>query len=284
MTTRTEGHFNGYNNADLFYQTWSIPSPRGTLVVTHGMAEHSESYARFAEGMNKRGWNVIAWDCRGHGKSDGKRGYIEDFAWFSEDLKLFTDHLKKISSFKKPFFLVAHSMGGLILLKSLLNYGSMGATAVSLSSPLLGIAIKVPPAKDFAAKLLRKVLPTFTMANELHYEHLSHDADVVSSYSKDIMRHDKISPALYFGMLETIAEVGNHHLHVNIPLLMQLAGDDRVVKREASEEFFEKIDAEEKKKIVYDDFYHEIFNESGREKVYDDLNSFFDNAIKTSEN
>ena len=163
MTTRTEGHFSGYNNADLFYQTWSIPNSRGTLVVTHGMAEHSESYARFAEGMNRRGWNVIAWDSRGHGKSDGKRGYVEDFAWFSEDLKLFVDHLKKNPSFKKPFFFVAHSMGGLVLLKTLLNYGPMGATAASLSSPLLGITVKVPPAKDFAAKLLRKVLPTFTI-------------------------------------------------------------------------------------------------------------------------
>lgn len=282
MTTRTEGHFSGYNNADLFYQTWSIPSPRGTLVVTHGMAEHSESYLRFAEAMNGRSWNVIAWDSRGHGKSDGKRGYVEDFAWFSEDLKLFIDHLKKGKTLKKPFCLVAHSMGGLVLLKTLLNYGAMGASAVSLSSPLLGIAVKVPPAKDFAAKLLRKVLPTFTMANELHYEHLSHDQEVVGSYSKDIMRHDKISPALYFGMLETIAEIRAQHLHMTIPLLMQLAGDDKIVSRDASEAFFEKIDAEEKKKIVYEDFYHEIFNESERERVYDDLHSFFVQATNVT--
>src|ERR1044072_8482650 len=127
MTTRTEGHFTGYNNADLFYQTWQVPNSRGTLVVIHGMAEHSESYARFAEGMNRRNWNVIAWDSRGHGKSEGKRGYVEDFGWFSEDLKLFVDHLKKSGTLKKPYFFVAHSMGGLILLKTLLNYGSMGA-------------------------------------------------------------------------------------------------------------------------------------------------------------
>lgn len=280
MTTRTEGHFLGYNNADLFYQTWSVPSARGTLVVTHGLAEHSESYLRFAEGMNRRGWNVIAWDSRGHGKSDGKRGYVEDFAYFAEDLKLFVDHLKKSGSFKSPFCFVAHSMGGLILLKTLINYGSMGAKAVSLSSPLLGITVKVPPAKDFAAKLLRKVLPTMTLSNELHYENLSHDPEVVAGYPKDIMRHDKISPALYFGMLETMAEVNNHELHLNVPILMQLAGDDRVVSRVAAEEFFSKIEAEGKKIIIYEDMYHEIFNEVDRETVYDDLSKFFENAVK----
>lgn len=282
MTTRTEGHFKGYNNAELFYQTWLVEEARGTLVVIHGMAEHSESYFRFAEGMNRRKWNVIAWDARGHGKSDGKRGYVEDFSWFSEDLKMFVDYLKKTGTLKKPFFFVSHSMGGLILFKTLLNYGSMGASAVSFSSPLLGITVNVPPAKEFAAKLLRKLAPTFTMANELHYEHLSHDAEIVASYDKDIMRHDKISPALYYGMLETIADVTSHELHMTVPLLMQLAGDDKVVSREASEEFFEKIDAEEKKKIVYEGFYHEIFNEVEREKVYDDLNKFLESALKNS--
>lgn len=282
MTTRTEGHFKGYNNADLFYQTWSIPSPRGTLVVIHGMAEHSESYARFADGMNRRGWNVIAWDARGHGRSDGKRGYVEDFSWFAEDLKIFIDHLKKNRSLRQPYCLVAHSMGGLILLKTLLNYGTMGAKAISFSSPLLGIAIEVPPVKDFAAKLLRKILPTFTMANELHYENLSHDPEIVKSYALDIMRHDKISPALYFGMLDTMTEINAQNLHVDIPLLMQLAGDDKVVSRPASEAFFEKIESEGKKIIVYEDFYHEIFNEIDRETVYDDLNSFFESAIQNS--
>ena len=40
---------------------------RGILLVSHGLAEHSGRYARFAEAMAAHGFHVYAHDHRGHG-------------------------------------------------------------------------------------------------------------------------------------------------------------------------------------------------------------------------
>jgi len=108
MIERLEGTFWGYQDVELYYQLWkSIPigvetsttvektvektadktvPNNGTLIVTHGAAEHSDCYQRFAEEMAPKGWTVFVWDLRGHGRSEGKRGYVNRFQDFSNDL------------------------------------------------------------------------------------------------------------------------------------------------------------------------------------------------------
>jgi lysophospholipase len=60
-------------------------------------------------------------------------------------------------------------------------------------------------------------------------------------------------------------------MECSIPLLMVLAGDDQLVRRDLSEHFFEKVKCSDKIKIAYPQFYHEIFNEVGKEQVWNDV-------------
>ena len=76
---RFEGHFKGSESNELFYQTWTPEKVRGLFVITHGLAEHSECYHPLAKMLSDDGWLVYAWDLRGHGRSEGKRGYIKNF-------------------------------------------------------------------------------------------------------------------------------------------------------------------------------------------------------------
>lgn len=280
MVVRTEGNFRAADNTELFYQTWTAPEARGTLVVTHGFAEHSECYDQFfAKGMNARAWNVIGWDLRGHGRSEGKRGHIDRFDLFSEDLASFIESLKKQGKLAMPFALVGHSMGGLIVLRYLASHGASGASALALSSPLLGVAVAVPPIKDFASRILLRIAPSLTLGNELRYADLSRDPEMLKTYEKDPLRHDKISPALYLGMLETIAYVKTRGAAVSLPTLLQMSGDDRIVSSKESRAFFDLIAAKDKKLLVYDESYHEIFNDLDRETVFSDLDSFLKKAM-----
>src|SRR4051812_45732949 len=61
-------------------------APRATLVLTHGLGEHSNRYGHVAAEFVARGWRVIAWDLRGHGRSSGARGDIGDYQCLIEDL------------------------------------------------------------------------------------------------------------------------------------------------------------------------------------------------------
>ncbi|MDZ4662151.1 MAG: alpha/beta hydrolase [Pseudomonadota bacterium] len=277
---RTEGTFRGYDGTELFFQTWDVDSPKGTILVTHGLAEHSECYNRLAEGLAPFNWSLIGWDLRGHGRSEGKRGYVKHFGEFSKDLNELVNHLKTKVKVHEPLFLLGHSTGGLISIQAVIDFGDMGTRALSLSSPLLGIALAVPQFKDMAAKLIHRFIPSLTLNNEIIYEHLTHDEQIYRSYASDPLRHDRISISLYLSMIETMDYAMLHASKIQMPLLTQLAGEDLITSVKASERFFERVGSQRKDLKLYKDYYHEIFNEVGRPLVYSDLNHFLSGFLE----
>jgi len=274
---RHEGHFGGYQNLELFFQTWSADRPsRGTLVITHGIGEHSECYHRTAESLVPMGWDIYAWDLRGHGRSDGKRGFVGNFDHYARDLGFFLRHLQKTGKLHGPFALLGHSMGGLITLRHLLDEerGTPEPQVLALSSPLLGVALTVPIIKDAAARILHKLLPSLTLFNEVKYEALTRDPEFLRGYEIDTLRHEKISPAVYLGMIENMELAKKNAGQLRLPTLIQAAGHDAIVSLPAIKEFFPLIGATEKQLIVYEDCYHEIFNDLDRARVFTDLDAF----------
>ncbi|CAN5452547.1 alpha/beta hydrolase [soil metagenome] len=287
MIKRMEGYFQGDSSStgalaanspnDLFYQSWTSAKPRATLVLTHGIAEHSEAYHDLAVDMVPKGWDIYAFDLRGHGRSDGRRGYIDDFHRFSRDLDKFVRHLRlgPLKDSKVPLVMFGHSMGGLITLRYLVDQGEAApAIAAVLSSPAMGISMPIPPLKEFAAEMLHKYLPQVTLANDIPYDKLTHVEARWRSYAGDVLRHDKISPEMYFGMLEAAKKVTEGAARIKIPTLIVAAGDDRIVSRPAIEVFFPKIGSEKKKLIIYENSYHEVLNDIERDRVIQDIDAF----------
>jgi alpha-beta hydrolase superfamily lysophospholipase len=286
---RREGHFEGDDGLELFFQTWTsknLKAESGTLVITHGISEHSECYAPTAEGLVGRGWNVIAWDLRGHGRSEGKRGFVGDFVHYVRDLGYFLEHLKRTGRLSGPFALIGHSMGGLITLRHLIDGSDAGPQpqAVVLSSPLLGLSLAVPAVKDMAARLMNRILPSLTMKSELRYEDLTRDPERLPGYGQDPLRHDKISPSLYLGMLANIEYVKANADKIATPILIQAAGQEKIVSLAGIREFFPAVGSADKKLTVYDDSYHEIYNDLDREDVFNELDGFLKSRLKQEKN
>ncbi len=281
----------------MFYQCWTpiskgekagVPAARATLVLTHGMGEHSESYVKSADSLAHLGWNICAWDLRGHGRSGGKRGHVDHFTDYSDDLSQFLLHLQKNGHLNQPFALLGHSMGGLITLKYLLDEMRGGASddpkpqACVLSSPLLDVALKVPVVKEYAAKILNHIWPSLTLGNEIQYTDLTRDPEWLKTYEKDPLRHDKISPALYEGMTVTMKDVRSHADKITLPLGIFAAGHDKIVSLPATRLLFEKLGSAHKELVIYDESYHEIFNDLDRESVFRDVTAFL-NSVPSME-
>lgn len=274
MSKQFESRFLGKNNKDLFFQSWISESANRTIVVTHGLAEHSECYSDFAAQMCEDGFNVYAWDLQGHGRSEGKRGYVADFNDFVEDLGFFLDVVKKDIPNDQPIILFGHSMGGLITLLHQLKSPNEKVQALCLSSPALGYAINVSAIKDTLAKLSNRFFPTLTLYNEIKYQDLTHDADKLASYPMDSLRHDKVCAAIYLGMMEGFDYVFTNADAFNKPMIFQLAGQDKIVSTAQSRHLFEKLNIENKLLEIYADSYHEIFNDLERDICFKDLKNF----------
>lgn len=203
---RHEGNFMGYGEIKLFYQEWIRNQPKGLVVITHGHGEHSESYHRFIDGIYPLGWDCVAWDWRGHGRSEGKRGFANHFSNYVSDYHLFLKHLYQQPSYRElPWVCLGHSMGGLIQTQGLLeNQLHLPIRAQILSAPLMGLRLDVPLVKDLAALAAFHIYPKLTLWNELKPEQFSRDPQVLKEYQRDPLRHDRISPGVYLGFLRDL--------------------------------------------------------------------------------
>lgn len=275
MSKRFEGQILSKDRTEIFFQKWVTAHPKGIVLITHGLAEHSDCYSTLAERLQNQGYEVYAIDLRGHGRSSGKRGYVQDFSDYIKDLKSLMDSiLNESSSGQLPFYLFGHSMGGLVTTLLCLENPGLKANGIILSAPLFGLSLPVPAIKDAAAQFLVKWIPSITLHNELNYNHLSRDKEMVQSYAKDVLRHEKISPKVYIGMLNGFKTVHDRAREIKLPVLMQLAGQDKVVSTPIAQEVMGYLPNEKNVLEIYPESYHEIYNDFDKNQAFSDLIQF----------
>lgn len=278
MFKRQEGYLQSHDGLTLFFQIWEKAQARGTVIITHGQGEHSECYQRLVDFFKNDDWSFWAWDMRGHGRSEGKRGYAASFDEYVRDFQTFLPVALADERVKKgPLILLSHSMGGLVQLKTLIEQPSLPVQAQVCSSPLLGISAAVPAWKEKGAQLMNLVYPQMTLWNELNNDMLTRDADVIREFEQDVLRHDRISPGVYLGFLENFPHLLSRAPQIQVPTLFQLAETDPVVSFAAATKVFEALGSTKKVMKTYGDgARHEIYNDTIRATVFQDLKAFLD--------
>jgi len=104
---------------------------------------------------------------------------------------------------------------------------------------------------------------------------------VVKAYHNDPLVHKNITARWFtefFGVMEATKRLASK---ITIPVLMQVAGEDRLVDSETSRHFFDSLKVKNKALFFYDNLYHEIYNEQAedRKKVINDLVTWIGNHI-----
>jgi alpha-beta hydrolase superfamily lysophospholipase len=282
MYKRSELFFKGHDGTKLFLQKWSTSNAKGTVLITHGQAEHSDCYNRFVNGLDGQGWNFIAWDLRGHGKSEGVRGYAKDFDDYVLDQKIFFDlclNLPEVQ--KKPVVILAHSMGGLIQICNLSERTYAGITAQVLSSPLLGVAVEVPEWKDKGAGFVNAFVPKLTLGNEIKNEDLTRDIEIMREFEQDTYRHGRISASVYLGFKREFKKVAGYASSISLPTMLHISDKDPVVSSPAAINFFDAIASENKLLKIVDGGKHELYNDICRAEVYKAVAEFLKQFIES---
>lgn len=272
------GYSEGYCKQDglnIFYRQYKANPEKARMVIAHGLGEHSGRYLNVINRLVPKGISIFAPDFCGHGKSDGKRGHVLSFGDYLENLySMFGVAVKE----KKPgmkCFLLGHSMGGLIAI----NYAIRRQETIDgliISSPSLGVAVKVPAVKAVLGKAMSSIWPGLSLNNELDASKISHDEKVVAAYKNDPLVHDRVTARWFTEFLSAMENANNQVSKIKVPFLMQIAGDDHLVNAAASKSFFEKLSSKDKTLHVYDGLYHEIFNEKeeDRKLAIDDLENW----------
>ena len=272
------------------------PARRGTICILPGRTEYIEKYYETIINLQARGFTVAILDWRGQGGSERllgnrKRGHVKRFSDYEADLAAFMTGVV-LPDCPPPFFGLGHSMGATVLLQALTRHTWF--TGCVLSAPMIGLDARIVP-----TGLVR------ALANLLFITGLSFlpvpFVVATKSFRSNILTHDQnrfererrmiaSNPHLETGApswrwlraaLKACDRLGKMEgrdcLHA--PVLMIMAGEDKVVVNEATRRFSRRVEGAPS--VSVKNAYHELLMEADplREQFWAAFDTFIQSHL-----
>ncbi|MEP1229774.1 MAG: alpha/beta hydrolase [Litorimonas sp.] len=232
-------------------------TPRGSIIFSPGRTEFIEKYFETIEDLIQRGFNVLMFDPRGQGLSDRLvedklKSYVDDFQSYADDFGFINEEFLPL--FPKPHIAMGHSMGGTIVLQSVIS-GTINPDVVVCSAPMLGLfdldtplirlVISALSRLGFAKKNLpfrpqRNGLPVSFSDNKLTSDKERYR--IWASYFQTTPRM-RLGPPTYGWIRAALASMVYLHRNADklrVPSLMLAAGADPIVDPTSIQKFAEK--------------------------------------------
>jgi alpha-beta hydrolase superfamily lysophospholipase len=247
-----------------YVHRWSAAEPRSIILIAHGYGEHAGRYAHVAQRLvDDLGAAVYAPDHRGHGRTDGATGLVEDGEALTTDLHDVADAARAEHP-GLPMALIGHSMGGLIATRYAQRFGDELAALV-LSGPAIG----GNPA--FEQLLAMDPIPDVPIDPAI----LSRDPAVGAAYATDeLVYHGPFRRVTLEQLFAAIGRVAEGGRLGDLPTLWIHGAEDQLIPLEVTRPVIDAIRGARLEEHIYEGARHEVFNETNREEVLDDVVAF----------
>lgn len=263
----------------LHHHRWPVQGgPKGILLVVHGLSEHGGRYAGLARAANDAGYEVAAVDLYGHGMSPGRRGHIRSFE---------ADHLRAVDALvgaverrapDAPTVLVGHSLGGLIAARwAQSRVFARRLRGLVLLAPFVEPRLRIPAWKRGAARLLSGVWPSFSLPTGIEDEIVFREPASRAEFAADPLVQRRITARHWAELGRERARLRENASDLDLPILVQVAGEDRVVATQSSVAFAEQLP--EATVLEYPDAFHALHHDPATPRVLDDLIGWADARI-----
>ena len=268
LATAREEMIDSAQGAKIFVRSW-VPgaTPRGVVVVCHGVNSHSGQYVWVGEQFVGANYAVYALDLRGRGRSEGERFYVEDIADYVSDVAN-TIALAKSRHDGLPLLLLGHSAGGVVSSTYVLDNQAQLAGFICES-----FAFQVP-APGFALAAIKGIshiaprLPVLKLRNE----DFSRDPRAVDALNDDPLTAGEVQPAITVAALVRADErLRDEFPTVKLPLLVMHGTDDKATVCHGSQFFYDTAGSTDKTLKLYEGHYHDLLNDVGKEQVMADV-------------
>lgn len=263
------------NNIDLYTKDYLVKNPKANLLIVHGLHEHCERYQHVATHLNSIGVNVYTFDLRGHGKSGGPKNIIKDIDEYRQDVENVYRTIPK----DIPFFILGHSMGGLIVFHFLMFQERTDIAGVIFSGAALEVGEDITPLTVKAVKVIGKILPQLK-TEKLNPDNITRDKKEVELYKTDplITRHGA-KAGLGLALINAIQDAKTMFKDFNFPVLIMHGGDDKITNPKGSIALYDLCASQDKSLQIWEGAYHEIFNEINKKEVLDFMNLWVEARI-----
>ena len=247
------------DGVNLRFARWAPPAGRkGTVCVFTGRSEQIEKYFETVQELRDRGFAVSMVDWRGQGGSarglsDPRKGYVQHFSDFETDVEAFYRQVV-LPDCPPPFFALAHSMGGAVMLR-VAHAGKQWFDRIVLSAPMIDLPRRT------TSWPVRALLLAMRLAGQGgRYVPGGSDALVgTAPFADNPLTSDPVRYARNAAIIEEDPSVGlaaptvawadtaframhgfratHYPSQIRQPILMMAAGSDTIVSTPAIEEF-----------------------------------------------
>lgn len=265
----------------LFGQAWLPSHPIGTILFVHGFAEHSANYPQLIHDFVNAHYAVAAFDMRGHGLSEGPRGYTDTPTAYVEDLEQFAKIVFPKLAPSAPLFVWGHSLGAQVCLQAIARAKlPRRPAALVISSPFLGFR-RFGDYRDLLLKitpLLARVFPALPISGGVTDADRSSNMAYAESRAEDPLIHGVTTPLWVKNVSIAMEELRNSAaaFRDSTPTLLFLAGDERITNLLAARAFaFSAYSSLRHKVIEFPGMRHELEKEPVRERIVSETLAWF---------
>jgi alpha-beta hydrolase superfamily lysophospholipase len=294
------------DTSKLFVNHWfSEQPPKAVVMIAHGMAEHSERYARLAQTLVDQGYGVYALDLRGHGCTarHGERGHFADQDGWQKavnDLHSLQQHIRQQHP-HAPIFLLGHSMGSYIGQAYLVQHSADLQGAILSGSNYQPVALyKVAGliarferfrqgATGRSALLEFLSFGSFNKAfkpTRTDFDWLSRDPAEVDRYINDPLCGFRCTNQLWIDLLGGLQDITKPEnlarIAKTLPMLVVGGACDPVSDGERLKDLARALRQSGNPSVtlkIYPDARHELLNETNRDAVTADLVQWLDATL-----
>jgi alpha-beta hydrolase superfamily lysophospholipase len=243
---------------------WPAADPWASVLIVHGLGEQSGRYEHVGDHFAANGLEAHAYDHRGTGGSDGRRGDIDRWSRLHDDLEERLADVRQAAD-GRQVAVYGHSVGAMIVAGYLLADRPRPDLTV-LSAPALDSTL--PAWKLRGARLLGRIAPTLSVPNDIPPATLSRDPEVGRRLAADPI-NGRTSTARFAREAQAEQErVRAGARSIGGPTLVIHGLDDGLVPP-ASSEVFEGAPGVERR--TYPALRHELHNEPEGPAVLDDV-------------
>lgn len=264
--TKEAFDFTNSSGRTIYAQSWRPGGdPKHVIVLIHGLGEHLGRYEDWATRFCDSGAAFYALDTHGHGKTTGRRGHTESFELIFDDIETLVARARRDFPQSK-IHLYGHSMGGCLVLGAALR-SKLDIHSIITTGPAIRPGFEPPAWKVNLAKLLDKIVPGLTLANELDVNEISSDPSIVAAYKADPLVHSLISVRWYNEWLRWVDRIFAGAKNYKQPVLIVHGADDKLTSPVASAQLAAAMGAN----VTFHRWphaRHEVHNEPFKADVY----------------
>jgi alpha-beta hydrolase superfamily lysophospholipase len=281
---------------------WSSATPKATVQLCHGMAEHINRYEEFAQFLYQQGYDVITHNHRGHGESEVLGHYCNDNGWSKTIQDIVNIQEQIIADKKLPLFLFAHSMGSFIAQGYAIRHGKrltgliLSGTnyqhpfmyyAARLVAKLESCRLKESDPSSLMDKLSFASFNNNFKPNRTDFDWLSRDTEEVDKYIDDPFCGFPCSAETWQQLLTGLIEISQKDELSKIPHFLPIylfGGDNDPVGRmgkgiPALAQKLKQTGHDNVTYKIYKDARHEMLNETCKYDVYQDISDWINQQL-----